>query len=83
MIRKYLFYVDINEGYIFVVKNEGVNVEVFYLYFCRNGGTKNQIRVFLKNIAGVIIFNPTVGSLWFLDMLYIYKLSICPQTLNR
>lgn len=42
MIRKYLFYVDINEGYIFVVKNEGVNVEVFYQYFCRNGGIKNQ-----------------------------------------
>ena len=35
MIRKYLFYVDINDGYIYfyVDKNEGINAEVFYQYF--------------------------------------------------
>ena len=30
MIRKYLFDVDINDGFIYVVINEGINVEVFY-----------------------------------------------------
>ena len=35
MIRKYLFYEDINDGYIYfyVDKNEGINAEVFYQYF--------------------------------------------------
>ena len=44
MIRKYLFYVDINEGYIFVVKNEGVNVEIFISIFV--GIEVLKIRVF-------------------------------------
>ena len=35
MIRKYLFDVDINDGFIYVVINEGISVEVFYQYFIR------------------------------------------------
>ena len=32
MIRKYLFYVDINDGYIYFYadKNKRINAEVFY-----------------------------------------------------
>ena len=44
MIRKYLFYEDINDGYIYfyVDKNEGINAEVFLSVFCRCRGIKNH-----------------------------------------
>ena len=62
MIRKYLFYMNINDGFIYVVINEGINVEVFYQYFIGLEVLKIKSGV-LRYIAGVIIFNPTVG-LW-------------------
>ena len=45
MIRKYLFDVDINDGFIYVVINERVNVEVFYQYFVGLEVLKDQIGV--------------------------------------